>query len=189
LKGKSSKKRKSKIKGAAIRPFHSLSLLQFSVILIIMGSLVAMAIPVWSNIRQNAYEAEASANHERGKEAVETYWFSKGQEQDSYKGLTASYIDRIEPGVICAETDVADLEKLSFDQMPFEYFSSILILRDSGTPADEIAVAAIAKNGKVFYSRFKKADVIDSGQFAFSDLGSGNGERLQASAKTGSGTE
>lgn len=189
MKSGRNRKRDSRLTGSGIRPFRSLSLLQFSVVIFIMAALVAMAIPVWSNIRKNAYEAKAKQNHERGEEAVQKYWAACGEKARSYKGLTPDYVDSTKPGALCNETNLAELERMGLEQIPIDYFSSILIIRDRNTPLDEISVAAIAQNGKVFFSHYKEADVIDSGVFAFSDLLSGKGERLQARAQTGGNSE
>jgi type II secretory pathway pseudopilin PulG len=187
--GTRSKKGNGRLGRTGLRPFHSLSLVQFSVVLFIMGALVAMAIPVWSNIRQNAYESQASQNMELGKDAVEKFWVSQGEKEGSYEGLTAFYVDSNEPGVICTETALADLENLGLDQIPLDYFSSILILRDGDAPVDEIAIATISHDGKVLYTCFKKADITESGRFAYSELASETGGLLHASRGTGISTE
>lgn len=182
---KKSSKEARRLTHGALRPFHSGSLLEFSVVIAIIGVLFGMAIPVWSNLRKNAYDARASQNHERAEQAVERYWSSLGQKQGDYEGLTARYMENLEPGTFWIEANTSSLEETPFDEIPVEYFASILILKDGAIPRDEVAVATISETGKVYYTHFKAADTLESCQLAFSDFMAREGQHLQANVRAG----
>ncbi|OFW59411.1 MAG: hypothetical protein A2V52_00350 [Actinobacteria bacterium RBG_19FT_COMBO_54_7] len=184
-----SHKRDRSLTGAGLRPFHGVSLIEFLVVLSVMAALVGMALPVWSNIRNNAYDARARQNYEQGEEAVKRYWASQGRKEGDYKHLTAAYMQSLEFGTYWVELNTASLEEMEFDQVPRDYFAAILILHDDKAVSDEILIATISENGKLYYTRFKKVDIVETGELAFSQLKAGEGEHLQATMKTGFGTE
>jgi len=98
-------------------------------------------------------------------------------------------MDQFEFGTYWIEVNIPSLEEMDLDQVPRDYFASILILKDSETAADEALIATISENGKLFYTHFKKANIVESGKLSFSDFKSGKGEHLQASMAAGLGSE
>lgn len=186
---KRNRKRDRSLSGGSLHPFHNISLLEFSVVIGIMGVLVGMALPVWSNIRNNAYTARAQQNYEQAEAAVQRYWVAQGQKEGDYRHFTAQYMDHFEFGTYWIEVNIPSLEEMDLDQVPRDYFASILILKDSETAADEALIATISENGKLFYTHFKKANIVESGKLSFSDFKSGKGEHLQASMAAGLGSE
>lgn len=186
---KRNRKRDIRLSGGSLHPFHGSSLLEFSVIIGIMGVLVGMALPVWSNIRNNAYSARAQQNYEQADAAVQRYWATQGQKEGDYRHFTAQYMDQFEFGTYWIEVNIPSLEEMDLDQIPRDYFASILILKDTETAADAVSIVTISENGKLFYSRFKKADIVEAGNLSFSDFKSGKGEHLRASMAAGLGSE
>ncbi len=54
--------------------------------------------------------------------------------------------------------------------LPSEFYCAIIILRDGGTPADEISVATFAETGMVYYAQFKGAMQVDNGELTLQEF-------------------
>lgn len=159
------------------------SLVEAIVVLAILGAMIGMAVPVWANIRENAYEARARQNREYAESQVREYWVSAGQNKGSYINLTAKYMNDVDPGKIWLEAKLPLVEELDYGDIPLDYYTSMLILRDYNMPADEVGVATLSETGTVYYTRFKEANPVESCELSFSELKAREGERLQANVK------
>ena len=165
----------------ASRNKSKFSLLEFSVAVAITGILVGMAFPILSNMRENAYNAKASQNHKDAEEAIKGYWSSIGQYK-GYKDITATEMEVVEPRRPWAEARISQIEGMDLKDLPLEYFASNLILKSENIPSDELIVANISETGIVFYTRFKKADPIESSKLTFLQFKDEEDQHLQARA-------
>jgi type II secretory pathway pseudopilin PulG len=166
----------------APRSRRRFSLLEYIVLVAIIVFMIVMAVVVWSNIRNKAYEARAEQNYEYAKRTIESYWLSVGQDNGGYKNLTVDYMQGVDPTKRWVDLDASVLAKGSFDDLPDEYFASILILSGKTMPDDELAVLTISETGTVYYALFKGSSPVETSQLAFSEFKDGGYSDLQAKA-------
>jgi hypothetical protein len=156
------------------------SLLEHLIVVLIMFFMIAMGIMVCSNIRANAYESRARQNYEKAERAVRDYWLSVGWEKRGYGQLTAEFMNENNPQENWTEVEISLLRGMDRGELPPEYFSSILILRDNNMPVDEIIVATISEPGMVYSTHFKQDAAVESLQVAYSDFVNRGNDSLQA---------
>ncbi len=156
------------------------SLLELGVVVAIMGIMIGMAVMVWSNIRENAYDAKAHRNQESAEAAVKDYWSSVGQSQGGYKGITTASMAGIDPTRPWISAKASRIEEMDIENIPTEYFLSTMIVEEDNMPPDELVVASLSENGTVYYTRFKESNEVESSKLTFSDFQVKEGQHLQA---------
>jgi type II secretory pathway pseudopilin PulG len=158
------------------------TLLEGLVAVTIMGVLVVMAMIVWSNIRENAYDAKARRNQENAEATVKNYWSSVGQSQGGYKGITAAAMQSIDPKNPWIFAKASSIEKMDLGNIPSEYFLSTMIVEEDNMPADELVVASLSETGTVYITRFKELNTVESSKLTFDEFRVKEGQNLQAAA-------
>jgi type II secretory pathway pseudopilin PulG len=158
------------------------TLLEFLVAATIMGILIGMALIVWSNIRDNAYDAKAHRNQESAEATVRNYWSSVGQSQGGYKGITVAGMQSIDPRSPWIFAKASSIEKMDLGNIPPEYFISTMIVEEGNMPADELVVASLSETGTVYMTRFKESNTVESSKLTFDEFRVKEGQNLQAAA-------
>ena len=158
-------------------------LLEYIVVGGIIFFMAVMGFFVYSNIRNNAYEARAEQNHDYARDIIEEYWLITGSKGKGYSSLTISFLSQSEPTKRWLETDSESLKGMDFADLPPDYFASILIIKGRDMAADEVGVATIAETGTIYFTRFERADIVEDYQLAFTDYRARDEGGLQASAK------
>ncbi|MDY6793722.1 MAG: hypothetical protein SWK76_00345 [Actinomycetota bacterium] len=167
---------RAKSAGKAVGPVRrsfsrpAISVLELVVAVIIITTLIAIAIPVWKNIRDNAYDSRALQNRDFAQKAVLDYWVSLGQENGGFKGFTADYMNRNEPGCRWVEAGASSIEAGDFKDLPDNFFASIVIFRDEDTYNKHIVVATFSETGKVYYASYRQDTPEQVGELAFGDF-------------------
>jgi type II secretory pathway pseudopilin PulG len=167
----------------AIRSRENFSMLELCVMLGVITALFGMALPVWSHIRKNALNAKALGNREYAEEAVVSYWHDAGCEGSGYQGLTAENMNQRD--ITCYWVDAQTLfsDDVDLDDLSRDHFASVLIVRETSMPTEEIGVATVSQTGTVYYTYFSKGEVTESGQIDFSDFKTKESQSLQADAR------
>jgi hypothetical protein len=161
------------------------TLLELFVTMAIMGIMIAMAVMVWSNIRENAYDARTRSYQDGAEGAVRGYWAEVGQFEAGYEGITTRDLEVIDPGRPWVSIKASTIEGMNLENIPIEYFASTMIVEEDNMPADELVVASLSETGMVFYTRFKESTEIESSKLSFADFKLKESQSLQANLARG----
>ncbi|RJP33138.1 MAG: hypothetical protein C4536_05345 [Actinobacteria bacterium] len=163
-----------------LREEGGFSLLEYVVSVAIVAFILVMGILVWSNVKSNAYESRARKNFEYAVSEIRSYWDLAGQSQGSYQNLVAAYMNEADPMARWTERETSMLAIDDAGDLTEEYFSTIFIIRDRNTPADEIGVATFSETGKVYYAHFRQAEQDESSVLTIQAFSAMNEKDLQA---------
>jgi type II secretory pathway pseudopilin PulG len=145
-------------------------MLELCVVLGVVAAMFCVALPIWSHFGKSARDARAVEIRAYAEQAVARYWSEIGRDGSGYKNLTADRMNGMEVGHYWVDARTLLDGYPSFDNLPGECFSYVLIFKDVSTSQDEVGVAAVSGAGAVYFARFNGNELTEAGRINFSDF-------------------